>query len=114
MTISKKKIQLISDSDIGTYLRVSKTRAREIFEEGTGRLYVMTSDRNPVNSLTTAHEYKKSCKPYYYGSVRESINTFDELLDDFAYWLDTDGYGHNPDRYRSMHEMFSYWVKIQN
>ena len=74
------KTIVISDSDIGTYLRVNKIVAQKIFEEGTGRLYVMSSDRNPVNSLTTAHEYKKGCKPYYYGSVRESINTFDELL----------------------------------
>ena len=110
------KTEIITGNDRGTYLRVNRIVAQKIFEEGNGRLYVMTSDRNPVTSLTTAHEYKKGCKPYcyYYGSVRETINTFDELLDDFAYWLDTDGYGHNPDRYRSMHEMFSYWVKIEN
>ena len=108
------KTEIITGNDRGTYLRVNKIVAQKIFEEGNGRLYVMTSDRNPVTSLTTAHEYKKGCKPYYYGSERESINTFDELLDDFEYWLDTDGYGHMPDRYRSMHEMFSYWVKIQN
>lgn len=112
--MAKNKIQLISDERTGTFLRVSKVRAEEIFEDGTGRLYVMTSDRNPVNSLTAAHEYKKGCKPHYYGSVRESINTFDELLEDFSYWLDTDGYGHMPDRYRAKNEMFSYWVKIQN
>lgn len=112
--MATKKINLISDDSVGTYLRVSKARAREIFEEGTGRLYVMTSDRNPVNSLTSAHEYKKGCMPYYYGSVRKSIETFDGLLEDFSYWLDTDGYGHMPDRYRAAHEMFSYWVKIEN
>lgn len=109
------KTIVISDDDRGgTYLRVNKMTARKIFEDGTGRLYVMSSDRNPVNSLTTAHEYKKGCKPYYFGRVRESINTFDELLDDFAYWLDTDGYGHMPDHYRANKELFSYWVKIQN
>lgn len=109
------KTIVISDNDRGgTYLRVNKMVAQKIFEEGTGRLYVMTSDRNPVTSLTTAHEYKKGCMPYYYGSVRKSIETFDGLLEDFSYWLDTDGYGHMPDRYRAAHEMFSYWVKIEN
>lgn len=109
------KTIVISDNDRGgTYLRVNKKVAEKIFEEGTGRLYVMTSDRNPVNSLTTAHEYKKGCKPHYYGTIRQSIETFEELIEDFADWLDTDGYGHTPDRYRAKNELFSYWVKIQN
>jgi len=103
----------IISSDRGTYLRVNKQTARKVFEEGTGRLYVMSSDRNPVNSLTTAHEYKQGCKPYTYNPAN-SIETFDEVLEDFSTWLDTDGYGHMPDTYRANKYLFSYWVKIEN
>lgn len=110
------KTEIINGNKRGTYLRVNKIVAQKIFEEGNGRLYVMTSDRNPVNSLTTAHEYKKGCIPYsyYYGTIHQSIETFEELIEDFADWLDTDGYGHIPDRYRAKNELFSYWVKIEN
>ena len=108
------KTEIITGNDRGTYLRVNKIVAQKIFEEGNGRLFVMTSDRNPVTSLTTAHEYKKGCMCYYLGNGSKPIETFDELIDDFACWLDTDGYGHIPDHYRANKELFSYWVKIEN
>ena len=103
----------IVSNDRGTYLRVNKQTARNVFENGTGRLYVMTSNRNPINSLTTAYEYKKGCKPYTC-HPDNIIETFDEMLDDFSTWLETDGYGHIPDTYRANKCLFSYWVKIEN
>ena len=113
MRTRKKKIQVISDNDRGTFLRVSKARAKEIFEEGTAKLYVMSSDRNPVEWLTAAHDYKMGCKPYYSLDM-ESVDSFNRLLCDFGEWLEYRGYGHEPDPYRAAHEMFSYWVKIEN
>ena len=109
----RKKVQLVSGV-CGTYLRVSRGKAAHIFEEGSARLYVMSSDRNPVNSPTSAHEYRKGCMPYYGGSERGSISTFGELVEDFSGWLDTEGYGHMPDRYRAEHELFSFWVRLWN
>lgn len=108
-----KTIVISYDDRGGTYLRVNRMVAEKIFEEGTGRLYVMSSDRNPVNSLTTAHEYKKGCM-YYFNPETPVINTFADLIEDFASWLDNDGYGHMPDHYRANKELFSYWVKIGN
>lgn len=106
------KTIVISDNDRGgTYLRVNKMVAQKIFEEGTGRLYVMTSDRNPVTSLTTAHEYKKGCMPYFTISY-VSIETFDQLITDFKKWVMYRGYGYERDPYRANKELFSYWVKI--
>lgn len=108
------KTTIVSDSNSrGTYLRVNKMTAQKIFEEGTGRLYVMTSDRNPVTSLTSAHEYKKGCIPYFTIDC-VSIETFDQLITDFKEWVMYRGYGYERDTYRGFKERFSYWVKIEN
>ena len=107
------KTEIITGNDRGTYLRVNKIVAQKIFEEGNGRLYVMTSDRNPVTSLTTAHEYKKGCIPYFTIDY-VSIETFEQLITDFKEWVMYHGYGHKRDTYRGFKERFSYWVKIEN
>ena len=107
------KTEIITGNNRGTYLRVNKKVAEKIFEEGNGRLYVMTSDRNPVTSLTTAHEYKKGCMPYFTIDC-VSIETFDQLITDFKEWVMYRGYGHEIDPYRANKELFSYWVKIEN
>ena len=107
------KTKIITGNDRGTYLRVNKIVAQKIFEEGNGRLYVMTSDRNPVTSLTTAHEYKKGCIPYFTIDY-VSIETFDQLITDFKEWVMYRGYGLEKDIYRGFKERFSYWVKIEN
>jgi len=107
------KTEIITGNDRGTYLRVNKIVAQKIFEEGNGRLYVMTSDRNPVTSLTTAHEYKKGCIPYFTIDYT-SIETFDQLITDFKEWVMYRGYGLEKDAYRGFKERFSYWVKIEN
>ena len=107
------KTKIVSDNKTGTFLRVNRIVAEQIFNEETCRLYVMTSDRNPVNSPTTAHEYKKGCMPYSSLNFL-SVETFEDLIEDFTDWLDTDGYGHIPDHYRAKNELFSYWVKIEN
>ena len=107
------KTEIITGNGRGTYLRVNKMVAQKIFEEGNGRLYVMTSDRNPVTSLTTAHEYKKGCIPYFTIDY-VSIETFDQLITDFKEWVMYRGYGYERDPYRAKNELFSYWVKIEN
>lgn len=92
------------------YTRITKPSARMVFEEGWP-IYVMTTNRNPVNSLTAAHEYKKGCIPYTNSLHTDTIETFDDVLDDFSTWLMTDGYGHKPDPYKATKRFFSYWMK---
>ena len=88
--------------------RLTKTSARKAFESGK-EVMVMSIDRNPVQSITSPYTYYIGCKPLC--SEITAINTFDELLEDFSEWLDTDGYGHIPQRYDAKHYRFSYWVK---
>ena len=95
-----------------TFERLSKPSAKKAFEGGE-KLYVMSVDRNPIKSLSSPYIYYIGCKSmcgWYNGKTE--INTFDELLEDFAEWLDTDGYGHIPQRYDAKHYRFSYWIKI--
>ena len=40
-----------------------------------------------------------------------TIETFEDLMEDFSWFLDTDGYGHMPQRYDAKHYRFSYWIK---
>ena len=105
------KNHVVFSSVKGMYLRLSKKRAKEVFDKG-GRLFVMSSDRNPVVSLTGAHEYFIGCDSYYLGNGIKSVNTFEDMILDFCNWLAMDGYGHKPDLYRSKRCLFSYWVKI--
>lgn len=104
------KNKVVSDY-VDTYIRLSKTNARKVFERGK-KVYVMSIDRNPINSITSPYIYYIGCKPLYnWKNGKTEINTFDELLEDFSEWLDTDGYGHIPQRYDAKHYRFSYWVK---
>ena len=97
---------------IGGYRRLNKTSARKAFENGE-KLYVMSIDRNPVNSPSTAYIYYIGCKSLCEYDINKShISTFDDLLSDFSEWLYTDGYGHMPDKYRSRNFLFSYWLKV--
>lgn len=94
-----------------TYRRLTKSSARKAFESG-GKLYVMSIDRDPISSFSSPYIYYNGCKSlcgWFNGNTE--ITTFDELLEDFAEWLDTDGYGHIPQRYDAKHYRFSYWVK---
>lgn len=101
--------KIVSAADGRTYVRLNKIAARNSFDSGV-KIYVMSIDRNPIDSVTTAHEYKKGCKPLCaWLNEKDSIDTFGELLEDFSEWLDTDGYGHIPDRYAARHYKFSYW-----
>ena len=101
-------------SDFGrTYRRLSKPNAKKAFEEGK-TLYVMSIDRNPVNSLTSPYMYFVGCRPIMgMYSVHKTIETFDDLLEDFSEWLGTDGYGHMPQRYDAKNYRFSYWSKLE-
>jgi len=98
------------------YIRLTKKMAEKAFKEGF-RVYVMSIDRNPINSLSSPYIYYRGCKPIMsvmnVYSEFDCINTFDELLEDFSTWLDTDGYGHCPQRYDAKHYRFSYWLKEQ-
>lgn len=94
-----------------TYVRLSKASARKAFESGL-ELYVMSIDRDPISSLSSPYMYYIGCKSlcgWYNGKTE--INNFEELLEDFSQWLDTDGYGHIPQRYDAKHYRFSFWVK---
>lgn len=93
-----------------TYIRHNKKLARRIFLE-YGRLYVMSIDRDPISSVSCAHEYIRGTKCGLYDDDKV-INTFDELLEDFSKWLETDGYGHTPQRYDANNYLFSYWEKL--
>jgi hypothetical protein len=94
-----------------TYERLTKASARKAFEGGK-MVYVMSIDRNPITSLTSPYIYYIGCKSLCgWFNGKTEINTFDELLEDFSVWLDTDGYGHNPQRYDAEHYRFSYWLK---
>ena len=95
-----------------TYRRLTKSSARKAFDGG-GKIYVMSIDRNPVNSLTSPYIYYAGCKSlcgWFNGNTE--IATFDDLLVDFSEWLYTDGYGHIPQRYDAMHYRFSYWIEL--
>ena len=91
---------------MNNYLRLTKTIARKVFESGS-EVYVMSIDRNPVQSITSPHIYRIGCNALC-GAT--SVNTFDELLQDFSEWLYTEGYGHTPQRYNAEHYRFSYWI----
>ena len=94
-----------------SYERLSKTMANKAFDEGI-EILVMSIDRNPVESLSSPHVYKKGCKSYMWECTEKYIiETFDDLIEDFAWFLVTDGYGHMPQRYDAKHYRFSYWVK---
>lgn len=101
-------------SDFGrTYKRLSKPQAKKAFEDGE-KLYVMSIDRNPLNSFTSPYGYYKGCKPIMGAeSEYERIETFEELLEDFSMWLDCDGYGHMPQRYDARNYRFSYWIRLE-
>ena len=93
-----------------TYRRLFKTTAEKLFNQGD-TIYVMSIDRNPVNSLTEAHAYFKGCNsPTTF--EKGQINKFDDLLTDFSEWLSTVGYGRMPQKYMAKKQMFSYWVKL--
>ena len=107
------KQKVIVGWDGVTYERLTKPTARKAFESGK-KVYVMSIDRNPINSLTSPHKYYIGCKSICgWFNGKERINTFDDLLEDFSEWLDTDGYGHIPQRYDAKHYIFSYWVKAE-
>ena len=94
-----------------TYRRLTKSSARKVFESG-GKLYVMSIDRDPISSFSSPYIYYNGCKSlcgWFNGNTE--ITTFDELLENFAEWLDTDGYGHIPKRYDAKHYRFSSWIK---
>lgn len=94
-----------------SYIRLSKVTARKMFDDGI-EILVMSIDRNPVESLTSPRVYHKGCKSYMMGCIGKStIETFDDLMEDFAWFLESDGYGHMPQRYDARHYRFSYWVK---
>lgn len=94
-----------------SYIRLSKVTARKMFDNGN-ELLVMSIDRNPVESLTSPRVYYKGCKSYMMGCVGKStIETFEDLMEDFAWFLESDGYGHMPQRYDARHYRFSYWIK---
>ena len=94
-----------------SYERLSKVMARKMFDKGN-ELLVMSIDRNPIESLTEPRSYKKGCQSYTMGYIRKkTIETFEDLMEDFAWFLGTDGYGHMPQRYDAKHYRFSYWVK---
>ena len=101
-------------SDFGrTYKRLSKPQARKAFEDGE-ELYVMSIDRTPTTSLSYPHVYCMGCRPIMRTeSEYERINTFDDLLEDFSTWLDSDGYGHMPQRYDARNYRFSYWLRLE-
>lgn len=106
------KNRIVHDDD-RTFLRVDKSLAERIFNEG-GTIAVMSSDRNPVNSLTSETYYKKGCKANWYYGENGIIDSFDRVLEDFGEFLISDGYGHMPDPVRGFNHQFSYWVKIEN
>lgn len=94
-----------------TYERLTKRSAERVFNNG-GNLYVMSVDRNPIESLTSPYIYYIGCKSMCgWFNGKNEINTFGELLEDFSEWLETDGYGHMPQRYDATHYRFSYWIK---
>lgn len=97
-----------------TFERLSKVAARKAFENGEW-LFVMSIDRNPINSLSSPFMYHKGGKSMCgWWNGKTEIDTFDELLEDFSEWLDTDGYGHTPQRYMAKKYMFSYWKMVND
>ena len=69
----------------------------------------MTSDRNPVSSLTTEVYYTKGQNLFYNASSK--AETFEDVLEDFADWQENDGYGHMPDHEAAKNYSFSFWTK---
>lgn len=106
------KNRIVSDVN-GTFLRIDKAMAERVFEAG-GTIAVMTSDRNPVNSLATEKYYKKGCKATWHYGENGIIDSFDRVLEDFGEFLICDGYGHMPDPVRGFNHQFSYWVKVED
>ena len=94
----------------GAFERVNKKRARMLFECGCP-IALMTNDRNPVNSLTSEIVYRKY--GYLHWNSDEKADDFDSVLEDFAEWLDNDGYGHVPSRSKARRQLFSYWLRLR-
>lgn len=94
-------------------IKYDKVRFYQNFIYGIVVIYVMTDDRDPISSLTMPHKYVKGCKPYCESTLIGTINNFDEVLEDFADWLNTNGYGHEPEPYKAKNLQFSYWLKIE-
>ena len=82
--------------------------ARQLFNDGQ-TIGVMTSDRNPVSSLTTEVYYTKDQELFYNASSK--AETFEDVLEDFADWQENDGYGHMPDHEAAKNYSFSFWTK---
>ncbi len=93
-----------------TFKRLTKTSARKAFDDGA-EVYIMSIDRNPVNSLTSSIIYYLDCLPMCRW-IKERVVTFDDALEDFSEWLNTEGYGHIPQRYYAKNYLFSFWVEV--
>lgn len=89
------------------FTRHDKRTTRNLFDKGY-TVSLMTDDRNPVNSLTSEIDYTKGAE-LFYDSSSVACN-FDQVLENFAQWMENDGYGHMPDRTRARNMRFSYWT----
>ncbi len=105
-----RHVKIAAEQDGNTVLWTghNATEARELFDKGE-TIAVMTSDRNPVSSLTSEVEYTRGAKLFYDPS--RTAETFDDVVEDFADWQENDGYGHMPDREAAGKQDFSYWTK---
>ena len=90
------------------FTRHTEQEARDLFDKGV-TISVMTADRNPVNSLTSEIDYTKGEELFWNGGNDIACN-FDQVIEDFAEWLDNDGYGHQPDHEASEKRDLSYWT----
>ena len=102
------KIAAEQDGNTVVWTGHDATEARELFDKGE-TIAVMTSDRNPVNSLTSEIYYAKGESLFFDSGHRAEY--YDDIVTDFSEWLECDGYGHMPDIEKAKSNDFSYWTK---
>lgn len=96
------------DGKTAVFTRLTEEEARELFNEGA-TISVMTDDRNPSDTIVMEIDYTKG-EELFWNAQHEIACKFEQVKKDFAEWLESDGYNHNPEREKAESYSFSYWV----
>ena len=96
------------DGKTAVFTRLTEEEARELFNEGA-TISVMTDDRNPSNTIVMEIDYTKG-EELLWNAQHEIASEFEQVKKDFAEWLESDGYNHNPEQEKAKSYSFSYWV----
>ncbi len=102
-----KQVKRNSNVGVEIFTHHTEREARILFEDGY-TISIMTADRDPASSLTAEIDYTKGEELFF--NSPDIACSFDQVLEDFADWLKSDGYGHCPDHETAARHDFSYWT----